>query len=121
LPEEYVIKINRTAVRTALSDNRKSKTCGERGRTIENLKWVGLSAIAFLLMVCGAVAQAQQPAKVPRIAYLSANFASAIAERTEAFRQGLRELGYVEGKDIVIEYRYAEGNQERFPDLLRFL
>ena len=45
------------------SDNRKSKR--------ENLKWLGLSVIAFVLMVCGAVAQAQQPKKVPRIGYLS--------------------------------------------------
>ena len=50
-----------------------------------------------------AVAQAQQPTKVPRIGYLTANSPSAESARTEAFRQGLRELGYVEGKNIVIE------------------
>ncbi len=71
---------------------------------------------AMLFALCAA-AEAQQPAKVPRIAYLTGDSPSAIAERTEAFRQGLRELGYVEGKDIVIEYRYAEGKLERLPAL----
>ena len=61
--------------------------------------------------------QAQQPKKVPRIGYLSAASPSAIAARTEAFRQGLRELGYVEGKNIVIEWRYAEGKLDRLPAL----
>ena len=71
---------------------------------------------AMLFALCLPV-EAQQPTNVPRIAYLAANFASAIADRTEAFRQGLRELGYVEGKDIVIEYRYAEGKLEHLPTL----
>ena len=61
--------------------------------------------------------QAQQPMKVPRIGYLSGNFPSSISARTEAFRQGLRELGYVEGKNIVIEYRYAEGKLDRLASL----
>ena len=55
-----------------LSDNRKSKACTERSRSIQNLKWLGLSVIAFVLEVTGAVAQAQQPKKVPRIGVLSA-------------------------------------------------
>ncbi len=63
--------------------------------------------------MCGARAEAQQPTKVPRIGFQGAAFPSAIAARTEAFRQGLRELGYVEGKNIVIEYRYAEGKLDR--------
>ena len=53
----------------SFSDNRKSKTCGERSRTIQNPKWWGLLVIPFVLVV-GAVAQAQQPKKVPRIGYL---------------------------------------------------
>ena len=61
--------------------------------------------------------EAQQPTKVPRIGYLIASSPSAIAARTEAFRQGLRELGYVEGKNIVIEWRYAEGKLDRLPAL----
>ena len=91
-----------------LSDNRKSKTRDEPSQTIENLKWLGLSVIAFALVVAGAAVQAQQPNKVPRIGYLTGAYLSAITNRIEAFRQGLRELGYVEGKNIVIEWRSAE-------------
>jgi len=64
-----------------------------------------------------SIAQAQQPQKVPRIGYLATVSLSAISHRIEAFRQGLRELGYVEGKNIVIEYRYAEGKPDRLPGL----
>ena len=60
-------------------------------------------------MACVSV-EAQQPAKVPRIGYLAGASPSAIAFRTEAFRQGLHERGYVEGKNIMVEYRFAEGN-----------
>jgi putative ABC transport system substrate-binding protein len=70
-----------------------------------------------VLVVTGAVAQAQQPKKVPRIGYLSGASLSANAARIEAFRQGLRELGYVEGKNIVIEWRSAEGKLDRLPSL----
>jgi len=59
-----------------------------------------------------SVAQAQQPTKIPRIGYLGGSAASNLARR-EAFRQGLRELGYVEGKNIVIEWRYSEGQPDR--------
>ncbi|TMA96247.1 MAG: hypothetical protein E6J74_09020 [Deltaproteobacteria bacterium] len=91
------------------SDNRKSK--------IENLKWLGLSVIAFVLVVTGAAAEAQQPAKVPRIGYLTGATPDGQSARIESFRQGLRELGYVEGKNIVIEYRYAELKPDRLPAL----
>ena len=80
-------------------------------------KWVGLVAFVVALAMCGAVAQAQQPAGIPRIGILIAPSASFFSARVEAFRQRLRELGYVEGKNIVIEYRYAEGKLERLPDL----
>jgi len=73
-----------------------------------------LSASLFLFSVC---AEAQQPKKVPRIGFLSAASSSAIAARVEAFRQGLRELGYVEGKNIFIEWRFAEGKSDRLPSL----
>ncbi len=63
------------------------------------------------------MAEAQQATKVARIGRLGAPSASAESARTEAFRQGLRELGYVEGKNIVIEYRYAEGQLDRLPAL----
>ena len=77
--------------------------------------------ISILVIVAhltvGVVAAAQQPARIPRIGILAGASASNISPRVEAFRQRLRELGYVEEKNIVIEYRYAEGNRERLPDL----
>jgi putative ABC transport system substrate-binding protein len=96
------------------SDNRKSK--------IKNLKWVGIVAIAFTFPMCGAVAQAQQTKSVPRIGYLSrglhpSDSRAAAAYRLEAFRQGLRDLGYIEGKTIIIEYRFADERLERLPAL----
>jgi hypothetical protein len=69
------------------SDNLKSKTCGERGRTIQNLKWAGLSVIAFLIVVWGAMADAQQSGKILRIGFLDDSTASSIAVRLETFRQ----------------------------------
>ena len=62
-------------------------------------------------------AHAQKPRKVPRVGLLASGSSATDAPRMEAFRQGLRELGYVENQNIVIEYRYAEGKTERFPDL----
>ncbi len=105
-------------VSESYSGNRKSKTCGERYRTIENLKWVGLSAIAFVLVVAGPVVRAQQPKIVPRIGYLTGSPLSANPARIEAFRQGLRDLGYIEGKNIVIEWRSADGKLDRLPALV---
>ncbi len=99
------------------SGNPKSKTCTERGRSIENPKSVGLALIALALVVAGAVAQAQQPKNIPRIGYLTSVSPATDSGRREAFRQGLRELGYVEGKNIAIENRYAEGEFHRLPDL----
>jgi putative ABC transport system substrate-binding protein len=63
------------------------------------------------------LAGAQQPKKVARIGYLTGATPDGQSARIEAFRQGLRELGYVEGKNIVIEYRYAEQNLDRLPAL----
>ena len=99
------------------SDNRQSKACGEYHRTIENRKWVGLFAIVVALTVCGAVAEAQQPKKVPRIGYLSTRDPASESTRSEAIRLALRELGYIEGQNIAIEYRYAEGKHDRYPEL----
>jgi len=74
-------------------------------------------SLTIAMVVAGAIAQAQQPKKVPRIGFLSAVSPSTITARVEAFRQGLRELGYVEGKNILIEWRYAEGKSDRLPSL----
>jgi putative ABC transport system substrate-binding protein len=76
------------------------------------------SMLLFIAVVVAvAVAEAQQPTKVPRIGFVSAASPPTIALRTAAFSQGLRELGYVGGKSIVIEYRYADGKLDRLPAL----
>ena len=105
--------------------NRKSKTCpfdklragSEPRRRIQNRKLVGLFALVVTLAMCGAVADAQQPKKVSRIGYLSVSDPATESTRSEAIRQALRDLGYVEGHNIAIEYRYAEGKLDRFPEL----
>ena len=71
---------------------------------------------SVLLAPCSAV-EAQQLAKMPRIGFLNALFPTTNPARIEAFRQGLRDIGYVEGKNIVIEYRYAERKFDRLPPL----
>jgi putative ABC transport system substrate-binding protein len=73
--------------------------------------------VCTMLFALGFPAQAQQPAKVPRIGYLSALDPASESTRSEAFRQALRELGYIEGQNIAIEYRYMEGKRDRFPEL----
>jgi len=70
----------------------------------------------MLLALC-SFAQAQQPPKTPRIGYLTGSSVSAITDRTEAFRQGLRDLGYFDGKNMVIEWQSAEGKVDRLPAL----
>ena len=71
---------------------------------------------ALLFALCVSV-QAQQPKQVPRIGFLTTSPSSTFPDRIEAFRQGLRELGYIEGKSIVIEWRYSEGKNDRLPAL----
>jgi putative tryptophan/tyrosine transport system substrate-binding protein len=83
----------------------------------KNTKWLRLWVIALMLVVAKAGAQAQQPKKVSRIGYLSANEAANESTRTEILRQALRELGYIEGHNIVIEYRYAERKRDRYAEL----
>ena len=80
-------------------------------------KFFGLALGTLLLALCFPV-QAQQSAKVPRIGYLGGATASASTVRLEPFRQGLRGLGYIEGKNIVLEWRSAEGKPDRLPVLV---
>ena len=93
----------------SVSDNRKS--------AIQNPKWLGLSVIACVLVVVGAAAQAQQTGKIFRIGFLDPSTASGSAVSWEAFRQELSKLGWIEGKNIAIEYRFAEQKNERLPEL----
>jgi ABC-type uncharacterized transport system substrate-binding protein len=78
-------------------------------------KFISFALSALLLALCSSV-EAQQAKKVPRIGILSP-LSSSADDLLDAFRQGLRELGYVEGRNIVIEYRSAEGRNDRLPEL----
>jgi putative ABC transport system substrate-binding protein len=78
---------------------------------------IGLFVIFVTLAACGAVVEAQQPTKIPRIGFLTNNSSTGLAAADEAFRQGLRALGYVEGKSLVIEYRYGEGKVGRLAEM----
>ena len=80
----------------------------------KNTFWVALVALLFALSV---PVEAQQPKKVPRIGYLSALEPARETTRSEAIRNGLRELGYIEGQNIAFEYRYSEGQVDRAPNL----
>jgi putative ABC transport system substrate-binding protein len=73
--------------------------------------------LTVLLLASVHLAEAQQSKKVPRIGYLTLGSISSSSPRREAFREGLRNLGYVEGQNIIVEYRYADGKTERLPEL----
>ena len=75
-------------------------------------------ALCAMLLTLSSPSQSQQPTKIPRIGIVTAQPLSAIAARHEAFRQGLSEIGYLEGKTIVIEHRSAEGKFDRLPVLM---
>ena len=74
-------------------------------------------AVGALLLALSLHALAQQPAKVGRLGYLAGVSAAADAPRLEAFRQGLRDYGYIEGHNIIIEYHHEGRNLERLPEL----
>jgi putative ABC transport system substrate-binding protein len=73
--------------------------------------------VAVVLLALGVIAEAQQPKKAPRVGVLWGGNASDGSTRREALRQGLRDLGYVEEKNIAFEYRYADGKTNRLPTL----
>ena len=75
-----------------------------------------VSLLAALILVSFHLAEAQQPKKVPKIGLLLGTSPSVAAANMEVFRETLRGLGYVEGQNIALEYRYAEGRYERLPD-----
>jgi ABC-type uncharacterized transport system substrate-binding protein len=98
------------SISDSYSDNPKS--------AIQNLKLAGLFAVVLAFTIWGAVAVAQQPKKIPRIGYLSVRDPAGESTRSEAIGLALRELGYTEGQNIAIEYRYAEGKRDRYPELV---
>ena len=73
--------------------------------------------LATFFLTTASLAHAQQPKKIPRIGYLSNSNPTGESARAEAIRLALRTLGYIEGQNIAIEYRYAEGKQDRYPEL----
>jgi putative tryptophan/tyrosine transport system substrate-binding protein len=79
-------------------------------------QFIGL-LLSGVLLAYGDVAETQQPKKLRLIGILESGSPTSSSERIEAFRHGLRELDYVEGQNISIEYRYAEGNTDRFAEL----
>src|SRR5712691_10592766 len=82
------------------------------------MRLIGLAVILTLSLFAAPLAADAQPAgKVPRIGVLLTNSQSSQSIYIEAFRQGLRERGYVEGQNVVIEYRYGDGNLDRLPKL----
>src|SRR5918992_2107869 len=89
------------------SDNRKSK--------IANPKWLGLWVIAFVLALCGAVAHAQHPIKIPKIGFLGSGPSS--RPWHESFKREFRKLGYIEGKNITFIHRFADTKYDRLPVL----
>ncbi len=104
------------------SGNRKSKTCTEPRRSIETRprrpKWVGCLAILLLFAGWLRVADAQQTGKILRIGFLDGSTASGMAVLVDAFRQELTKLGWIEGKNFTIEYRFAENKgRERLLEL----
>ena len=87
----------------------------ESGESSKNMnrKITVLTFCAMLFALCFP-AEAQQPKKVPRIGFTANNPGTHV----ETFRRGLRDLGYVEGKNILVEYRYIEGDRDRIPSLV---
>ena len=106
--------------------NPQSKTCtafdklrpqacrGELNRTIRNLRWLTLGAMLFALSFS---VEAQQPKKTPRIGLLISASTAETAPYIEAFRQRLRELGYIEGKNVVLEIRGGDAKYDRLSDI----
>ena len=80
-------------------------------------KITGLAAAA-LVVVIFTLAGAQQPGKIYRLGFLSGGTLSGLKTTIEPFRQGLRDLGYIEGKNLTIEYRAAEGKFEQMPEII---
>jgi putative tryptophan/tyrosine transport system substrate-binding protein len=74
--------------------------------------------LAIVLLAIASSAEAQQTSKVHRVGVLVTTSRSAGAGNIKAFQQGLRELGYIEGKNIIVEYRYADGKMEPLPELM---
>jgi len=114
--EKQVDKALRICFRIACADDRKAEM---KGWAMKNI--VRLALMAAVLLGGGAIVEAQQTAKTWKIGLLVSSSSSVNAARDEALRQGLRDLGYVEGKNLILQYRYGEGKVDRLPQLAREL
>jgi putative ABC transport system substrate-binding protein len=111
---------SKSKIRTACDKLRLRACRGELRRIIEILKSAGVVGILVLLVGCVGVVEAQQAAKVYRIGFLASGSPPDLSQPAtpfESFRQGLRQLGYTEGQNILLETRYAKGAYERLPSL----
>ena len=90
----------------------------DRGKEKHMKKKITVLTLCAMLFALCFSAEAQQPKKIPRIGYLATSDAASDSTRSETIRLALRELGYIEGQNIAIEYRYAEGKFDRVPELL---
>jgi putative tryptophan/tyrosine transport system substrate-binding protein len=107
--------LRRKAVRKIIRS--KSLSVNNLKSEIQNRKLMGIFALGFACAMCGALVDAQQPKKLFRIGFLDNSTAAGSAVLLEAFRQELSKLGWIEGKNISIEYRFAEGKRAPLPDL----
>jgi len=109
-------KLLRIRLCCSQSYNPKPVVSSVEPSAIQNPKLVGIVALVITFAMCGVEIRAQQPKKVSRMGYLSAYDAAIESTRSEAIRLALRELGYIEGQNIAIEHRYAEGKRDRYPE-----
>jgi putative ABC transport system substrate-binding protein len=108
--------MNKTAMRRS-----KRHRADNNGAVRQNSDWLRRGIIVIALVLFGAVAQAQQPAKSWKIGVLVSTSPALDEPRAEGLRLGLRDFGYEEGKNIAMEYRYAEGKMDRLASLAREL
>jgi integrase len=101
-----------------MTANSEQKAVGSRREGRPTIKRIVVCLLATVFLLTLSQSNAQQQKKIPRIGFVTGESPSSISARAEAFRQGLLVLGYAEGKNIVIEYRYAEGKLERLPSLI---
>jgi putative ABC transport system substrate-binding protein len=121
---EYIDKTSSIGLRDIRSDNRSSKpgpfvlrAGSESSRSIENQKWAAVFAIALTLAFAAGLAEAQQPKKVWRIGFLSSVSPGPYTHLYTAFLEGLRDAGYIDGQNVTVKPRWAEGKTERLPNL----
>ena len=106
-----------TRVSDSLTDNRQSKSGSADQKRSRGPKWLGLVALGVALALYRAVAEAQQPAKIPKIGWLHAGTAASDLLLPGLLRE-FRALGSVDGKNITFEFRYAEQEVDRLPALV---